>query len=148
MPATRPADVRFWEKVDKDGPIPECDPTLGPCWIWTAATDRDGYGVFSVVRGLLRKAHIWAWEQINGPTPDGLELDHLCRVKGCVRPSHLEAVTHGENISRARKARTHCRRGHDFSTARIRKRDGARICRECAREDRLAYEQRKAAKNA
>lgn len=128
-----------------DGPVPEFAPELGPCWLWTAAPDGKGYGAFSDTGRVVVKAHIWAWEAEHGPTPDGLELDHLCRVKLCVRPSHLEAVTHGENVSRARKARTRCRRGHDLTdpaNVRIRQRDGARICRACAREHDAAWRER------
>lgn len=46
-------------------------------------------------------AHIYEWEKVNGPTPDGLELDHLCRNPSCCNPAHLEAVTHAENMRRA-----------------------------------------------
>lgn len=89
------------------------------------------------------KAYAWAWVQENGPVPEGLELDHLCLVKLCVRTSHLEPVTHGVNVSRARKARTTCRWGHDLADAAIRKRDGARLCRRCQREWNAAYRARK-----
>lgn len=101
----RPIRDRFWEKVNKDGPIPSYAPSLGNCWLWTAALNI-GYGVF----GLGSKngktlgnvlAHRWAYEEANGPIGDGLYLDHLCRVPACVRPSHLEAVPPRENTRRA-----------------------------------------------
>jgi len=91
---------RFWSKVDKNGPIPDYRPELGPCWIWKANTSpTGGYGRFKF-NERFRHAHIYSWEAEYGTVPDGLELDHLCRVRVCVRPSHLEAVTHLENYLR------------------------------------------------
>jgi HNH endonuclease len=78
---------RFWEKVEQgEG-----------CWLWTGAIDR-GYGQF--VWNGRKRAHRVAYELIIGPIPEGLELDHLCRNKSCVRPEHLEPVTKAENIRR------------------------------------------------
>lgn len=78
------------------------DPASG-CWLMHPDVI-DGYS--RVHRdGESKLAHVWHWEQANGPVPDGLELDHLCRTPNCVRPSHLEAVTHGENMRRAFAAR-------------------------------------------
>lgn len=96
---------RFWAKVDKDGPIPEFAPDLGPCWIWVGAiAQQTGYGAFGVRRGVddwpRVNAHRWAYLNEVGPIPEGLELDHLCRVRACVRPTHLEAVTHLVNVRR------------------------------------------------
>lgn len=142
MPPRSPAIDRFWSKVNKDGPVPTHRPDLGACWLWLAATDGRGYGAFSDDNRRVVKAYAWAWVQEHGAVPDGLELDHVCRVKACVRPSHMEPVTHGENVRRGRLARTHCGRGHDLANARIRPRDGARICRECAREDDAAWRER------
>lgn len=148
MPATRPAAVRFAEKVNFDGPIPDYRPDLGPCHLWTAGTDSRGYGAFSAEGRKTVKAYAWAWEQEHGPVPVGLELDHLCRVRLCVRTSHLEPVTHGENIRRGHKATTHCRRGHDLTDAPLRPRDGARLCRECAAIHRADYQERQRARLA
>lgn len=145
MPPHSPAIERFWPKVNKNGPVPEHRPDLGPCWLWTAGTDQHGYGRFKGDDRKDGRAHRWAWVEEHGPIPDGLEPDHLCRVKGCVRTSHMELVTHGENISRARKARTKCRRGHDLADALIRQRDGARLCRQCKVEDQAAYRARRRA---
>lgn len=82
-------EAAFWEKVDKSG----------ECWVWTANTHK-GYGNYGS-RERRQKAHRWAWEFTNGPIPDGLEIDHLCRNRACVRPTHLEPVTHAENVRRA-----------------------------------------------
>ena len=74
------------------------DPASG-CWLWTGCLCK-GYGNFSL-NGTAHYAHRWLWEYVNGPVPAGLELDHLCGVKNCVNPAHLEAVTHAENMRRA-----------------------------------------------
>lgn len=86
---------RFWEKVDKNGPVPDFAPHLGPCWIWTAFRTDDGYGKFNWRNGQL--AHRYLFE---GRIPAGHELDHLCRVRHCVNPDHLEPVTRRENVLR------------------------------------------------
>lgn len=104
-------EERFWAKVDK----------TETCWLWTAGRNRDGYGLFSSQRGGQRSAHRIAYEWERGPIPDGLQIDHLCRVTSCVNPAHLEAVTGRVNMLRgfappainARK--THCINGHEFT---------------------------------
>lgn len=67
------------------------------CWIWTGPTDRFGHGAleFFPYKG---KAHRYSYERFVGSIPEGLEIDHQCRTAGCVRPSHLKAVTHAENL--------------------------------------------------
>ncbi len=88
-----PDDVRFWAKVEK----------TDTCWLWTGSLNSAGYGGFST--GPTRDlAHRWAYAHEVGPIPEGLDLDHLCRVKRCVNPAHLEAVTRAENLRRAREA--------------------------------------------
>ena len=70
------------------------------CWLWTRST-RAGYGRWTRRdEHENRVAHLVIWEALNGPVPDGLELDHLCRVRCCVNPGHLELVTHSENVLR------------------------------------------------
>jgi HNH endonuclease len=138
---------RFWEKVDKHGPVPEHRPELGSCWLWTRATSKEGgYGQFSIGRRSVR-AHCYAYELLVGPVPEGLTIDHLCRVPACIKavadehgPAHLEAVTQAENNHRGngwsgRNGRkTHCIRGHELTEANIYREPGRpqrRSCRAC-----------------
>lgn len=104
------AEERFWQYVDK---------TAGGCWRWTGGASH-GYGTFMVGRadGSYAQvgAHRFAYQLASGPVPDGLVLDHLCRNKWCVRPTHLEPVTQQTNVLRGDatfKAAT-CRRGHQY----------------------------------
>lgn len=72
------------------------------CWLWTGST-RQGYGQIRVKRDgtwTVRDAHRVAWEELVGPVPAGLVIDHLCRVTTCVNPAHLEPVTQRENVQR------------------------------------------------
>jgi hypothetical protein len=66
-----------------------------------------------------------------------LELDHICRVRNCVNPDHLEPVTHAENMRRSSNWRTHCKRGHLIPESRV--------CRECANERNRKYKAKTAA---
>lgn len=70
------------------------------CWLWTGALLRDGYAAIKV-SGKVTVAHRVAYAAMVGPIPEGLELDHVCNVRNCVRPEHLEPVTHAENQRRA-----------------------------------------------
>jgi hypothetical protein len=88
--------------------------TESGCWLWTGVErNGKGYGRF-FFDGKNRLAHRWSYEHFKGPIPKGLELDHLCRVRGCVNPDHLEAVTHKENVLRGNVAKSSptCRQGH------------------------------------
>lgn len=125
------AEGRFWQKV-------LADPS--GCWLWVGSRTTAGYGSFFFSK--QRYAHRFAYELCIGKIPDGLELDHLCRIRCCVNPSHLEPVTTQENGRRgmaitARNARkTHCIHGHPFTpenTYRDRNRN-SRSCRTCHRE--------------
>jgi hypothetical protein len=106
----RPLLERFWEKV-------EITPS---CWLWTGGKMSNGYGMIVNDTGHKVPAHRAAYEFLVGPIPKGLDLDHLCRVRHCVNPEHLEPVTRGENLKRGltgnnMQGRTHCKRGHELS---------------------------------
>lgn len=142
---------RFWAKVEK---------TRG-CWLWTAWLNEKGYGYFHVVReGRKRdiRAHRYAYEMLVGPIPDGHSLDHLCRVRHCVNPAHLEPVSirdnslRGETFQRSNLLKTHCVHGHPFDEANTIQRPptkrnpfGRRDCRTCRNADARRYRAEKKA---
>lgn len=120
---------RFWNKV-----MPE--PNSG-CWLWIGSTEGGGYGNVRF-NGPTRKAHRVSFEMLVGEIPDGLELDHLCRVRCCVNPLHLEPVTHAENVRRGESGlrqsnRTHCPSGHAYEGDNLKIVGGERYCVECLR---------------
>lgn len=90
--------TRFFDKVDKAGPIPVGNPGLGPCWIWRGSVS-GGYGRISANRK-TEQAHRVSFELAGGVVPSGMVLDHLCQRMTCVNPSHLEPVTNSENVRR------------------------------------------------
>lgn len=149
-------EERFWSKVDRNGPVSAHRPDLGPCWLWTAALDKDGYGRFWD-DGRMRPAHTVSWELTSGrPFPEGLEPDHLCRNRACVAAAHLEPVTGVENIRRgdagqatgARMlAKTHCPQGHPYGGENLYvASNGDRHCRACQCERaRRRWKNRRAA---
>jgi len=126
---------RFWSRVVKDD----------GCWEWTGTHLPTGYGTFGKAY-----THRLAYELEVGSIPEGYDIDHLCRNRGCCNPAHLEAVTHYENTRRAWALMTHCRRGHPFDEENThwevnRLGNLARRCRACSR-DRARERRRKASK--
>lgn len=87
------------------------------------------------------------YEAFVGPIPDGLQIDHLCRVRHCVNPAHLEPVTIAENVRRGAAAQTHCKYGHEYTPENTVIHHGGRECRTCnrIRSRRRYYEKREAA---
>ena len=115
---------RFWKKVE-----------IAPsgCWEWCGGRTGVGYGAF-FVRGRGHGAHRIAYSIFVGPIPEGLQLDHLCRNRGCVNPAHLEVVTQQVNSLRGdlwNSRKTHCPQGHLYDGIDSK---GGRICRTCTRE--------------
>ncbi len=106
----------FWALVEK----------TETCWLWQGYTAK-GYGRLRV-EGHRIQAHRYAYEILVGSIPVGYCLDHLCRVRSCVNPSHLEIVT----------KKTHCPQGHEYTALNVRLYRGRRYCRECGRIRALA----------
>jgi hypothetical protein len=114
------------------------------CWICTAAKDSTGYGVFSIGSNRNAKAHRFAYAELVGEIPDGMECDHVCRNRACVNPNHIDIVTHRENLLRIRTRTakgnlvsvsddpTECPMGHRWSEFGSRHKDGYLRCRACA----------------
>lgn len=121
--------LRFWSKVDASG----------ICWLWTSPPTTAGYGQFSyggrAATGGPQLAHVFAYRLLVGPIPDGLEPDHVCRVKLCVNPDHLDLVTRKVNTRRGNKVKAsaiqRCAEvGHTITLNR----DGSRRCQACLSE--------------
>lgn len=119
-------EVRFFSHVER-----------GECWNWTAATNHAGYGVFGTWNPRKQvRAHRWAYEYFIGPIPEGLQIDHLCRNRMCVRPDHLEAVTPKVNTQRGsnhNRDKAICVRGHSLYVNIYIDKLGRRVCRDCHR---------------
>lgn len=118
------------------------------CWRWGGYHNEDGYARTKIRTRPDSTARDWKtvllhralYEEVVGAIAVGMEIDHLCRHRWCVNPSHLEPVTHTENVLRgdgwggvnARK--THCKRGHEFVDGSFyRMRRGGRRCQACRR---------------
>lgn len=115
------------------------------CTVWIGATNSKGYGLIAV-NGRIELAHRVAWEAENGPIPDGMVIDHLCRVRNCVRVSHLELVTSAENTRRGRavvalRVGEACTNGHEIQSEAdlYRRATGAVECRVCRRAQRRSH---------
>lgn len=121
---------RFFEKVDAEG----------PCWLWTGAKMKNGYGVFNRGSGAgTALAHRFSYELLMGAVPEGAQLDHLCRVRNCVNPDHLEPVTQAENMRRGfgfvglNSRKTHCPNNHPYDAVYTGRGKAERYCSKCQR---------------
>lgn len=138
----KPRDVmeRLWEKTQT---IPFCG-----CYVFTGALHGGGYGALWDGKR-LGTSHIIAYERLVGPVPEGLELDHKCRVRACWNPAHLEPVTtqvnllRGVGVSAKAAQATQCPYGHPYSGDNLyRYPDGHRGCRACNRDWQQRYRDR------
>jgi hypothetical protein len=116
------------------------------CWLWKGKLNRDGYA-----RSGNREVHRFTYEVYRCGIPEGLEIDHLCHVRHCVNPDHLEPVTHAENVQRGilvRPAISHCKNGHPYDEENTywrpsSRKGGRRQCRTCNRAAVAALKARK-----
>ena len=119
-----PAPVRFWSKVN----------FTDSCWLWTAHKVGKGYGRYWA-NGRMVLAHRFSYELLVGPIPEGLQIDHLCRIRECVNPRHLEVVTGKENQRRGHinqnTRKTHCPQDHPYDEVNTLISCGKRYCRTC-----------------
>jgi hypothetical protein len=140
MRQAKPADERFWRYVffHPSG-----------CWLWTGSLN-NGYGYFNLGNNKMTQAHRGSWFLAHGVMPK-LQLDHLCRVRRCVNPRHLEEVTARENLLRSPltwahilSTKTHCIRGHELSGPNlVINCNGERQCRACNRIRDQRYKAKK-----
>lgn len=145
MKGPKPKDpiLRWDAKVDRNGPVPEHRPELGPCWLWTGHLNNKGYPLIDMNedgRWSPRYAHRMAYGWFVEPLIDGLTIDHLCYTPACVNPHHLEQVTHRVNMHRSRgkemqaHLRGECLSGHAMTEENTYNApDGRRMCRACIR---------------
>lgn len=114
--------------------IPE---PMSGCWLWLGGISDRGYGIANYNKKRF-KAHRFVYQTLVGEIKEGLCLDHLCRVRSCVNPKHLEQVTFQENVSRGlnftaiNAAKTHCIRGHEYNLENTYILRGGRYCRKCS----------------
>lgn len=122
-------------------PVPESG-----CWIWIGRLCRCDYAQVQIA-GVRKMAHRAAYELFVGPIPDDMDLDHVCRVRCCVNPSHLRPLTHKENIlcgaglTAKHAKKTHCIRGHPLSGPNLRfcENKNERVCRQCNKDNARAW---------
>lgn len=121
---------------------------LTGCWHWGGTLSENGYGLISgpqregsdTPSSTPIRAHRFSYETTHGPVPDGLEVDHRCRVRPCVNPAHLEAVTsqvnnlRGTSMAAVHAAKTRCPEGHEYDGSGSR---GDRTCSRCIRSHSL-----------
>jgi hypothetical protein len=126
------------------------------CWLWTAHIQKHGYGCFQYDRKCCL-AHRVSYTLFVGPIPEGLTIDHACRVRNCVNPAHLRPMTNAENIligvgpSAIHAKKTHCPQGHAYTPENTYVFEGSRSCKTChharargeqARLQRMEYNRR------
>ncbi|MCE5310429.1 MAG: HNH endonuclease [Acidobacteriales bacterium] len=134
MKITKDKASAFWQKIDKDGPMPDqSNPHyigLNRCWIWTGRTNHNGYGRISVSfdgKRIMARTHRISWEIHHGKIPDGMLVLHRCDNPACANPDHLFLGSHQDNQNDCTiKNRKNGRRGkrrpygpRDFTVPRV-----------------------------
>lgn len=129
-----PVADRLFPRVDAEG----------ICWLWTGALTRNGYGAINLGRNGagIGRVHRVVWELLVGPIPAGLDLEHICRVRSCCNPDHLEPTTRQVNVDRGahragKSRKTHCKHGHKLVPCQP--------CRPCATRRNRTYRARQKA---
>lgn len=150
MARRRPSGLAYRRReTDAQRFVRFVDMTAGPdgCWPWLGSVKETGYGNFALHaanRTTIVRAHRFAYELWRGPIPAGLDLDHLCRSRACVNPSHLEPVTRRENLHRSPITNAGKRCCPMCGGPYTIRRSGYRYCRACARtSDRARYHRTK-----
>lgn len=135
---------RFWRSVIAN--------TAAGCWTWGGYVAPNGYGQFTAHTDAKSKKRITLWAHryafliVRGKIGDGLYLDHLCRNRSCVNPSHLEPVSARENLLRGKTlaainaSKTHCKNGHELAGENLYLRGRIRFCRKCRAAASKRYE--------
>lgn len=120
------ADKRWWANAEQtDG-----------CWLWQGSVNADGYGtIWNGERNRL--AHRYGYEMLVGPIPAGMELEHVCTTRLCVKPTHLSVATHATNMGHL-APRNLCKNGHPLVPGNVYRypSSGARLCVTCHPERR------------
>lgn len=112
------------------------------CFVWEGQTTNWGYGIISV-SGTKQAIHRFVYEQVFGPIPEGLVIDHMCRNKLCVNPSHLQAISHEENVALGGLRKTHCPSGHEYNEENTYMYRNSRRCRKCIKRHNDGIKARK-----
>lgn len=150
-----PAHIPMRQRIEGlSVPVPESG-----CWLWLGSIDQCGYGKMGARNGETL-AHRNSYREFVGPIPQGLEIDHLCKVRCCVNPLHLQVVTHQQNVARGNYAttpnhrnrrKTQCKRGHELAGENLKivivKGKQVRQCWICDKVRRYAHHQRYYARN-